>query len=89
MEKQLTKTAVKKTINWTVYDYVRKNYPSFSQEDEGSTVYFCTQDGKSDNGIAYHRSEHTTLTMNWANSLIKIAAKDIERFAQETAAQYY
>lgn len=84
----MTKTEAKKAINKAVYIYAESLGYNVIDDGMGASVTFDKQGDRWDNTIDYHRSSHTTCTLNWATDDCKEDADKIEAYAQEQINKY-
>lgn len=84
----MTKKEIKSAINKAVYQYAESLGYGMFDDNDGSTVTFMKEGSNYDDAIDYHRSEHYTVTLNWASDEVKVDAMKIDAFANEQKRMY-
>jgi len=81
----MTKKEIRNAINKQVYQFAESLGYQMSDDGDGSCVSFIPEDGGGDDVIDYHRSEHYTVTLNWASDKVKEDARLIDEFVDRVA----
>lgn len=74
---------IKTIINNTVIQYAASLGYFVLDDNDIYYIEFHQPGNESEEIIHYHRSEHTTFTLNWASDETKADAQLIETFAQQ------
>lgn len=83
----MTKREIRNAINKQVYQFAESLGYQMSDDGDGSCVSFIPEDGGGDDVIDYHRSNHYTVTLNWASDQTKVDARQIDEFARRVIEQ--
>jgi hypothetical protein len=81
----MTKREIRNAINKQVYFFAESLGYQMSDDGDGSCVSFVPEGGNGDDVIDYHRSEHYTVTLNWASDKVKKDARLIDEFVDRVA----